>query len=88
MESKETARGINNFNRRAWNDVAEELCHEGIKQKFMQNQHLLEELLKTGDKTLVESSYDDVWGTGIPHLTGTALLRNNGSQEEYLVESL
>ena len=66
MESKETARDINNFNRRAWNDVAEELCHEGIKQKFMQNQHLLEELLKTGDKTLVESSYDDVWGRGIP----------------------
>ena len=32
----------------------------------MQNQHLLYELLQTGNKTLVESKYDDVWGTGIP----------------------
>ena len=39
---------------------------EGVKQKFLQNQHLLDELLQTGNKTLVESSYDDVWGTGIP----------------------
>ena len=41
-------------------------CYEGVKQKFLQNQHLLDELLQTGNKTLVESSYDDVWGTGIP----------------------
>ena len=39
---------------------------EGVKQKFLQNQHLLDELLQTGNKTLVESSYDDVWETGIP----------------------
>ena len=66
MDSKETARDINNFDRKSWNEVAEELCHEGARQKFLQNQHLLDELLQTGNKTLVESSYDDVWGTGIP----------------------
>ena len=66
MDSKETSRDINNFDRKAWNDVAEELCYEGVRQKFLQNQHLLDELLQTGNKTLVESSYDDVWGTGIP----------------------
>ena len=56
----------NNFDRKSWNEVAEELCYEGVRQKFLQNQHLLDELLQTGNKTLVESSYDDVWGTGIP----------------------
>ena len=63
---KETSRDINNFDSKAWNNVAEELCYEGVRQKFLQNQHLLDELLRTGNKTLVESSYDDVWGTGIP----------------------
>ena len=66
MDNKETVRDINNFDRRAWNEVAEEFCYEGIKQKFVHNQHLLDELLRTGNKTLVESSYDDVWGTGVP----------------------
>ena len=66
MDSKETARDINNFDRKSWNEVAEELCYEGVRQKFLQNQHLLDELLQTANKTLVESSYDDVWGTGIP----------------------
>ena len=60
MDSKETSRGINNFDRKAWNNVAEELWYEGVRQKFLQNQHLLDELLRTGNKTLVESSYDDV----------------------------
>ena len=66
MESKDISRDINNFDRKSWNEVAEEICYEGVKQKFLQNQHLLEELLKTGEKILVESSYDDVWGTGVP----------------------
>ena len=34
MESKEPARDINNFDRRAWNGVAEEMCLEGIKPKI------------------------------------------------------
>ena len=53
MDSKEIARDINNFDRRSWNEVVEELCYEGVKQKFLQNQHLLDGLLKTGNKTLV-----------------------------------
>ena len=66
IDSKDTARDINNFDRRRWNEVAEELCYDGIKEKFLQNPSLMETLLNTGNKTLVESSYDDVWGTGVP----------------------
>ena len=77
MDSKDISRDINNFDRKSWNEVAEELCYEGVKQKFLQNQHLLEELLKTGEKTLVELSYDDVWGTGIPLSNRNCLVKEN-----------
>ena len=41
-------------------------CHDGISAKFDQNPSLCRKLLSTGEKTLVESSRDDIWGTGIP----------------------
>ena len=66
LECKNIAREIKDFNRSNWNKVAEEQCFEGIKQKFFQNTDLLQFLIATGDKTLVESSYDDTWGTGLP----------------------
>ena len=62
---------------KTWNEVAEELCHEGVKQKFLQNQHLLDDLLQTGNKILVESSYDDVWGTGIPLSNRNCLVKEH-----------
>ena len=66
LESKTIARDIKDYNRQHWNDRAESLCYEGIKQKFEQNTQLKEILLATDNKILVEASYDDVWGTGIP----------------------
>ena len=41
-------------------------CYNGLKQKFEQNPHLKDALLETGNKILVEASYDDILGTGIP----------------------
>ena len=35
-------------------------------RKFEQNECLKNYLLDTGNKTLVEGSYDNVWGTGEP----------------------
>ena len=66
LESKTIARDIKDYNRQHWNDKVESLCYERIKQKFEQNIQLKEILLATDNKTLVEASYDDVWGTGIP----------------------
>ena len=57
---------IANFNKDEWNKLTENLCYEGIRQKFMQNLHLRNYLLDTGTKTLVEASYDNVLGTGKP----------------------
>ena len=66
QDSKEIAMDIANFNKDEWNKLAENLCYEGIRQKFVQNPHLHNYLLDTGTKTLVEASYDNVWGTGKP----------------------
>ena len=64
---------ITNFNKREWSRVAEELCYPGIREKFFQNPGLMAVLLNTGTKKLVESSYNDLWGTGIPMSNPNAL---------------
>ena len=66
LECKNITRDIRDFNRANWNSSAEEQCSEGIKKKFLQNPHLMQLLTATGEKTIVESSYDDIWGTGLP----------------------
>ena len=65
QDCKEIARDINNFDKREWSSVAEQLCEPGIAQKFLQNRKLMTTLLETGNKTLVESSFDDMgnWNT-------------------------
>ena len=64
QDSKEIAMEIQGFNKGQWNSAAEELCYEGIRQKYVQNPRLYNYLLDTGNKTIVEATYDDVWGTG------------------------
>ena len=66
QDSKEIAMDTANFNKDEWNKAAENLCYEGIHQKFMQNPQLHNWKLETGTKTLVEASYDSVWGKGKP----------------------
>ena len=63
-DCKEASRDIVNIDRKGWLDSAESLCFDGIQAKFVQNNHLMEKLLDTGEKTLVEASYDEAWGTG------------------------
>ena len=46
--------------------MAYQECYKGIFEKFNQNDNLKRVLVNTGNKTLVESSYDQIWGTGIP----------------------
>ena len=66
LECKNIARDIRDYNKTNWNNAAEEQCFEGIRQKFLQNPCLMQSLMATGEKTLVESSYDDIWGMGLP----------------------
>ena len=41
------------------------MCQDGIMEKFKQNPSIGETLLNTGNKKLVECSFDKFWGTGI-----------------------
>ena len=65
ISCKQLAYQIQNYNRQGWVDSAKELCHDAICGKFEQNPTLLRKLLLMGDKILVESSRDDIWGTGL-----------------------
>ena len=66
ISCKQLAYQIQNYDHRGWIDAANELCRDGIHAKFDQNPSLSRKLLSTGEKTLVESSRDDIWGTGVP----------------------
>ena len=75
-DCKKVSRDITNIDRKGWSDNAEMLCYNGIRAKFFQNNHLMEKLLETGDKTLIEASYDDIWGTGQPLGSRDCLVKN------------
>ena len=66
IECKQLAREIKNFDAASWNQVIEDKCFDGLLEKFHQNRSLNLVLQKTEPKTIVESSYDRKWGTGIP----------------------
>ena len=66
LECKMLARDVLGYDERRWKEVAYKECYQGWYEKFNQNEMLKKVLLETTDKTLVESSYDRIWGTGIP----------------------
>ena len=66
LDCKEIAKDIKDYDKDRWNREAETICYEGIREKFEQNEELKNFLLDTGNKTLVEGSYDNVWGAGEP----------------------
>ena len=66
LESKRLARDIANYSEENWRMVAKNMCYDGLKEKFLQNPSVAKALMDTKDKTLVECSFDKIWGNGIP----------------------
>ena len=67
LECKELSREIVNFDKSTWEERAKKLCKPGIQAKFHQNSCLSDVLIHcTGDKQIIESAKDKIWGTGIP----------------------
>ena len=64
LDCKEEARTIRGFDKKRWDSVAKELCQPGIQAKFEQNPDIMKVLLSTGNKRIVESARDTLWGTG------------------------
>jgi ribA/ribD-fused uncharacterized protein len=64
--AKALGREVKNFDAGTWNEVAYSLVIQGNKHKFEQHPQLLEFLLNTKDKIMVEASpADTVWGIGL-----------------------
>ena len=89
-EAKLLSRNIENYDKEAWKLVAKESCKPGIKTKFDQNKMLLEFLKTTRPLQLAESSFDTMWGTGLPlqnaHSTDPTYWRNQGLLGKILME--
>ena len=66
LDCKKISKDINNFNFKTWASKAKDLCKKGLEAKFAQNPKAMQGLLETGHKTLVECTYDGLWGNGIP----------------------
>ena len=64
------------------------MCESGIKCKFDQNPDLKTVLLKTKNKTIVECSVDEIWGTGVPITDPQALKHNRWINQGILGEIL
>lgn len=63
---KKLGREIRNFDGKQWDEHKYQIVVNGNLAKFSQNQDLLDFLLKTGDRILVEASpYDRIWGIGM-----------------------
>ena len=66
LQCKQAARHIENYNHDEWIRHAKTKCLKGLTAKFNQNPKIKLMLLNTHNKTLVEYSWDNVWGTGCP----------------------
>lgn len=63
---KKFGRCINNFDPDVWDKHKFNIVVQASRLKFGQNSALMERLLKTGTKTIVEASpYDKIWGIGL-----------------------
>ena len=58
--------GIPNYNEAAWSAIRYKVVKDLNRQKFLQNQELMDELINTENITLAEGAfYDKIWGIGL-----------------------
>ena len=59
LETKKLGRKVADFDDTVWTDVARDIVTRGCWLKFSQNEHLLEDMVNTGDKEFVECAPRD-----------------------------
>jgi hypothetical protein len=88
-EQKALGRKVKNFDVEKWNDYKFDIVCQGNLLKFFQNKEAMIELLKTGNKILVEGSpYDKVWGVGLKWDDPKILSEKNWQGENLLGKAL
>ena len=66
LTCKKLSKTVTNYDVKKWVNSAIDLCTPGLYSKFDQDAILKGHLIGTGDRKIVESSRDKVWGTGVP----------------------
>ena len=65
-EAKGLGKKVENFDKKSWNAVAEDMMYKAMYEKFNQNNSLKDFLMKTRGTDLAEANPSDLyWGTGI-----------------------
>ena len=88
LDCKKISKDIDNFNFKTWAGKAKDLCTKGLEAKFAQNPKAMQCLLETGHKSLVECTYDGLWGNGIPLHQPHCLNRQQWKRQGILGELL
>jgi ribA/ribD-fused uncharacterized protein len=71
---KSLGRLVKNFDEAKWIEERKKIVVRGNIAKFTQNESLLDLMVDTGDRQLVEGSpYDRIWGIGMKHTDPLAL---------------
>ena len=65
-----------NFSLDRWRRVDRQIVYKGVSAKFCQNITLQRHLQKTGDSSLIESTTDPYWGSGLSLYNRNALDKN------------
>lgn len=82
---KALGKAVKGFSDRKWNPAKIQIVYDASQAKFEQNPELLDILLATKGKTLVEASpYDRIWGIGLAKEHEDALNRDTWKGENLL----
>ena len=86
---KQYGRLIKNFDPDVWDEHKFEIVVQGNRLKFGQNPELMERLMKTKKKIIVEASpFDKIWGIGITAAEAIKIPENKWPGENLLGKAL
>ena len=88
IECKRLSYQMNGVDVDCWRNEGYNICYEGIKQKFLQNEDLLSKLKSTTPKILAEATPNRLWGTGVGLRDKNALETNNWTSPGWLSKML
>ena len=65
-EAKALGKKVHGFDPKLWDDVCEQLVYYGVREKFLANPELADQLMATGSAVLCEATPPDkIWGIGM-----------------------
>jgi len=88
-EQKALGRKVKGFVKDTWETYCREIVYDANVAKFTQNESMREELMFTGNRTLVEASkFDTIWGIGLEAADPLAQDRSTWKGTNWLGEAI